>query len=277
MACCPVTTPWARRRSTSGTDRAAGVSRGSGTPTGLGTGTDPVTAMALANRARTARRVSVSSSPRRSQGSAARRSVRSSISRRATAPDAVGVPSSESHPRSISTSVDACQASSSQPRATWSMALGTAPVAAMVTSACRPSSPAATRATTCPSPRCSRSTVAACHNARWGSSGQGSARLAAANGRPSTVRPSSADRANSAARAMSLARAPMSASTPSGPRILPRARSTPASRASSTRAGATKDHATGRARATRSGLKLKKVASTTAGPTGPMGAARPAK
>ena len=56
--------------------------------------------------------------------------------------------------------------------------------AARITCASKPSTPPATSTATCPSPRCSRSTVAACQSAANDSSGQGKAALAAPSGRP---------------------------------------------------------------------------------------------
>ena len=67
------------------------------------------------------------------------------------------------------------QSSSVQPRVDRTSARGMARVAAKVTVASSPRSPWATPARTRPSPRCSRSTVAASHSAPTGSSGTGHA------------------------------------------------------------------------------------------------------
>ena len=62
-----------------------------------------------------------------------------------------------------------------------------------------------------------------------------------------------------------------------GPSRRPNASSIAPSRASRIDAGVAKLQASGIERATMAGAKLKKVAATTAGPTGPIGADRPAK
>ena len=80
----------------------------------------------------------------------------------------------------------AAQSWSLQPRYGRMESRGSPSSAIRRTCASHGSIPAPTRTLTCPSPRCSRSRVAACQSARWGASGQESATFAANSGRPAT-------------------------------------------------------------------------------------------
>src|SRR6202034_1490997 len=110
----------------------------------------------------------------------------------------------------------------------------------------------------------------ACHKAAAGSVGHGKARLAANRARPSIGADSAAARARTAAVSTASAR-----SLP--PTARRSAAAEPRSRASSAALGGAKVQASGMALLTCAIEKLQKVANTTSGPTGPMGAARPAK
>ena len=142
--------------------------------------------------------------------------------------------------------------------------------AACRTSASTGSTAPPTRQATCPSPRNSRRTEIACHNATWGCTGHDSDAWAAASGRPAVGQPSAAVRASSAARATE-GDSTSSASTRRN------ALSTPSNRAFTTAAGGAFDHAAGNVCVIRTGLKLKNAAITTLGSTAPMGADRDAK
>ena len=202
--------------------------------------------------------------------------MRSSISWRAAVPAVVWVPSSSSQPRSTSESAEASQAASSQPRAVEHRPrhrAGGGHGDERLTAV----EPRGHQGHHGPSPRCSRRTVAACHSARCGSSGQSSATFAAARGRPSMFSPSIAERAQRGGVGDAAGVDTRPSPSGPGPRILRRTLSTPTSRASRTRPGAARRRRVGDRPSHPVRLKLKKVASTTAGPPPPMGADRPAK
>ncbi len=129
---------------------------------------------------------------------------------------------------------------------------------------------AATSAAMCPSPRCSRSVVAACQSRASGYSPRGRAALAAPSTRPGAVPTATAAASSSSA---------VSVSCRSGSSYVNSASActAPVSRARNASSGVASCHTAGRARATTCGAKVKKAAITGAGPTGPSGAARPAK
>ena len=130
--------------------------------------------------------------------------------------------------------------------------------------------PRATSTATWPSPRCSRNVVAACHRARWGSSGRGSTWFAAASTRPAQSAAVAACQARSAASAVS------GAATRASPHSRRSAASAPESRAASAAAGVVRAQASGSARAIRSGWNPKNAAVATCALTAPSGATRSA-
>lgn len=142
--------------------------------------------------------------PRCSYGARSIRSVASSSPLRSSVPSSVSSPSAVSSPRSRSRSDAASQSARRQPREDSSQPIAMPlPVAVWLTRASSGSSSAARSAARWASPRCSRSSVAACQYARCGSSGTGRPACAAYSGRACRVQPSVARRASCAASAIS--------------------------------------------------------------------------
>jgi hypothetical protein len=127
---------------------------------------------------------------------------------------------------------------------------------------------AAASAAKCPSPRCSRSTVAACQSAAKPDSGTGSAASAEASTRPEKS-------SSPVARQSRPAAAPAADSRPASRRPSPSV--APASLTRNASSGVISAQTPGMAREMKAGAKLKKEAVTTAAPAAPSGAARPAK
>jgi hypothetical protein len=210
---------------------------------------------------------SVASAPTRCHGASARRSVTASTSAYAVRPVAVAVPSEASHPRVVRRAAAADHSSSVQPRAGCMEARSRpSSTPSRQTSDSQPSTPAVSRAATCPSPRCSRRIVAACQSRPGASAGQGRSALAPARTRPCT----------------SIARAAASSGPAASSTSMPSSNSASAARAPATRAsiaaaGVMRVQMSGRARPTITGAKPKNAATTGPAPIGPSGAVRPAK
>ena len=212
----------------------------------------------------------VRSAPRCSHGAASSASVMASTSARCATPASVSWSPSIS-PRSCSAARAAFHCSSDQPRSFFAAStVKPRPVAVCVTIDSMPDSPARASAIVWPSPRDSRSRVAACHIARCGSSGHGNAAWPAYSGRPSGVSAVVASRASSAS-------SETSGESTASPSSLRRARSALRSRAARISSIVASVHARGMYLATRSGLKFTNVAVVTPGVTAPIGAERDAK
>ena len=146
----------------------------------------------------------VRSAPSSSHGSADSTSVSASTRARRSLPSAVSPPSSSSRPRSTSAADSAAHSSSLHPRVALAAGrVNPRPVAVCVISASRPLRSACSSAAMCPSPRCSRSSVAACQRSSSGSPGQPRSACPAYSGRPSGVSASHASRSSPASSANS--------------------------------------------------------------------------